>query len=136
MASRIYNFQKEERLCSKKLLEALFKSGSSFLLYPFRITWQQSPDVDQKFSAQVVVAVPKKRFKHSVDRNQIRRRIKEAYRLNKGCSLYPFLLKNNFKIALAINYVGKEIHDYQFIEKKLLLVFVELSKKIGYDQVT
>ena len=131
MASKIYNFQKEERLCSKKLLEALFKNGSSFLIYPFRVTWLTSPDDDQKFPVQVLVGVPKKRFKHSVDRNLIKRRIKEAYRLNKEVYFYQHLVKTTTKLIVAINYVGKEAHDFDFLEKKLRLVFTENLKQLA-----
>nr|WP_294897721.1 ribonuclease P protein component [uncultured Pedobacter sp.] len=128
MASKIYNFQKEERLCSKKLLDELFKNGSSFLLYPFRVTWLLSPAPEQNYPVQVVVSVPKKRFKHSVDRNLIKRRVKEAYRLNKEQFLYQTLQKKNIKIILAIGYVGKEAHDFALLEKKLKLMFVECLK--------
>ena len=129
MASKIYNFQKEERLCSKKLLEELFKNGSSFLLYPFRITWLRSPAPEQNYPVQVVVSVPKKRFKHRVDRNLIKRRIKEAYRLNKELHLYQTLRVQNLKLILAIAYVGKEAHDFSLIEKKLKLMFIECLKQ-------
>src|SRR5690606_12961369 len=111
MASKIYNFQKEERLCSKKLLDELITNGSSFLLYPFRVSWKISSDEEQLFPVQVVIGVPKKRFKHSVDRNLIKRRIKEAYRLNKELLLYQPLLQKQTRLILAIHYVGKEAHD-------------------------
>lgn len=130
MASKIYNFQKEERLYSKKLLDELFKNGSSFLLYPYRVTWLRSPNPNQLFPAQVVVAVPKKRFKRSVDRNLIRRRIKEAYRLNKEQHFYQALVAHNTKLILAINYVGNQAHDSSFLEKKLNLMFVECLKQV------
>ncbi len=130
MANKIYNFQKEERLCSKKLLDELFKNGSSFLLYPFRVTWLLSPESNQNFPVQVVIGVPKKRFKHSVDRNLVKRRVKEAYRLNKESLLYSNLNQQNIKLVLAINYVGKEIHDSSFIEKKLKLMLPECLKQV------
>ena len=82
MATKIYSFQKEERLCSKKFLKELFINGSSFLLYPFRVTWLHSPSPNQDFPVQLLTAVPKKRFKSSVDRNTIKRKIKEAYQLD------------------------------------------------------
>ncbi|HEX7367624.1 MAG TPA: ribonuclease P protein component [Pelobium sp.] len=131
MANKIYNFQKEERLCSKKLLDELFKNGSSFLFYPFRLTWLTSPDEHQIFPAQVVVAVPKKRFKHSVDRNLIKRRIKEAYRLNKESLFYRPLNSSHKKILFSISYVGKEIHDFAFLEKKMKLMFGDCLKQIS-----
>nr|MBC7612907.1 ribonuclease P protein component [Pseudopedobacter sp.] len=128
MASKIYSFQKEERLCSKKLLKKLFNSGSSFLLYPFRVTWIHSSSLDQDFPVQLLTAVPKKRFRSSVDRNAIKRKIKEAYRLSKGQYLYPELQNN--KILLSLNYVGNQIHDFDFIQKKLLATFSLLLKKL------
>lgn len=128
MASKIYSFHKEERLCSKKLLEKLFNNGSSFLLYPFRVTWIYSSSLDQDFPVQLLTAVPKKRFKSSVDRNAIKRKIKEAYRLNKGLYLYTQLQQN--KILLSLNYVGNQIHDFDFIQKKLLATFSLLLKKM------
>lgn len=128
MVSKINNFEKEERLCSKKFLTGLFQSGSSFLIYPFRVTWLVTPDSNQKTPVQVVIAVPKKRFKSSVDRNQIKRRIKEAYRLNKEELLYPVLDLQNKKILLAISYVGKEIHDSTFMQQKILSMMKLLLK--------
>jgi ribonuclease P protein component len=128
MASKIYSFQKEERLCSKKLLTVLFNNGSSFLLYPFRVTWVYSLSLNQDFPVQLLTAVPKKRFKSSVDRNAIKRKIKEAYRLNKGQYLYPRLQNN--KILLSLNYVGNQIHEFDYIQKKLLATFILLLKKL------
>ncbi len=130
MASKIYNFQKEERLYSKKLLDELFKNGSSFLLYPFRVTWLRSPNLEQAFPAQIVVSVPKKRFKNSVDRNLIRRRIKEAYRLNKETHFYQALIAHNIKLILAINYVGNQAHDSLLLEKKLKLMLTACLKQV------
>ncbi len=130
MVSNLNSFKKEERLCSKKLLTALFQNGSSFLIYPFRVTWLISPDFNQKAAVQVVVAVPKKRFKSSVDRNQIKRRIKEAYRLNKEAHLNSSLNIQKKKILLAISYVGKEIHDFNFTQQKVLVLFKILFKNL------
>ncbi|WP_223833721.1 ribonuclease P protein component [Pedobacter riviphilus] len=83
----MYTFRKEERLCSRKHLDLLFKNGSSFLLYPFRISYL-FVDVPAHVQAQVVINVPKKRYKRAVDRNLLKRRIREAYRLNKQDKLY------------------------------------------------
>jgi ribonuclease P protein component len=128
MITKINNFEKEERLCSKKSLTGLFQNGSFFLIYPFRVTWLITQDFNQKTPVQVVVAVPKKRFKSSVDRNQIKRRIKEAYRLNKEELLYPALDLQHKKILLAISYVGKEIHDFSFMQQKILSMMKLLLK--------
>ena len=130
MTAKFNSFKKEERLCSKKSLTRLFQSGSSFLLYPFRVTWCVSPDINQQFPIQIVIAVPKKRFKSAVDRNLIKRRIRESYRLSKDLQLYPALNSQNIKILLALSYVGKEIHEFDFIDQKLLAMVKILFKNM------
>lgn len=118
-------FKKEERLCSRKHLDLLFKEGSSFLVYPFRVTHYTLPSVPNTI-AKLVINVPKKRYKRAVDRNLLKRRIREVYRLNKEQLLYPKLQKTNQLTLLGIQFVGKEIYAVPFLEKKLILVFKRL----------
>ena len=122
-------FSKEERLCSKKLLTELFTNGSSFLVYPYRITWMAA-EPEQIMPAQVVIGVSKKKFKRSVDRNLIKRKIKEAYRLNKSKLLYSYLISGDKKILLSLTYIGKEILEYSIIDSKLKTVFATLGKQV------
>jgi ribonuclease P protein component len=126
-------FNKEERLCSKKSLDLLFKNGSSFLLYPFRITYLFAA-APHHFPAQVVINVAKKRFKHAVDRNLIKRRTREAYRLQKEAQLYPLLIAREELLLLSIQFIGKEKYDYAFFEKKLSQAFKKLSSQINTDE--
>lgn len=123
----MYTFKKEERLCSKKLIEELFHNGSSFLLYPFRIVWLRHA-LPVEVPVQVVINVPKRRFKKAVHRNLIKRRIREIYRLNKGPELYSFLEDHSGQLLLGIHYVGKDIVDYLVMEKKFKLVLVQLRE--------
>ncbi|MGB4775928.1 MAG: ribonuclease P protein component [Daejeonella sp.] len=123
----MYTFKKEERLCSTKLLEKLFHTGSSFLLYPFRITWLQG-DFPKNPPVQVVINVSKRNFKKAVDRNLIKRRIREIYRLHKSEHLYSFVNEDSQKLLLGINYIGKDIATYLFMEKKLLLSLEKLKQ--------
>lgn len=118
-------FNKEERLCSKKSLDLLFKDGSSFLLYPFRVTYFFVAE-PHKYPTQVVINVAKKRYKHAVDRNLIKRRTREAYRLQKGLQLYVHLSGRDELLLLSLQFIGKEKYDYSFFEKKLALVFKKL----------
>ena len=122
----MYTFKKEERLCSKKLIEELFHNGSSFLLYPFRIVWLKHA-LPVLSPVQVLINVPKRRFKKAVDRNLIKRRIREAYRLNKSSEFYVFLDKDSIQLLLAFQYVGKDIADFKLIDKKMKQVFVQLK---------
>ena len=125
-------FKKEERLCSKKLLDELFRNGSSFLVYPFRIVHHPAK-IEGSPSAQVVIGVSKKKFKRAVDRNFLKRRVREAYRLNKESLLYSFLQEKDLKIIFAVHFIGKEISDYKFIEKKLKVALAQLTK--AYDKI-
>jgi ribonuclease P protein component len=125
-------FNKEERLCSKKSLDLLFKKGSSFLLYPFRITYLKVAE-PQSYPAQVVINVAKRRYKHAVDRNLIKRRTREAYRLQKETLLYPFLNRDEL-LLLSIQFIGKEKYDYSIFEKKLALSFKKLIAQITADE--
>ena len=118
-------FSKEERLCSRRSLDLLFKNGSSFLLYPFRISYLYT-DTPHRFPVQVVINVSKKRFKRAVDRNLIKRRSREAYRLQKQQQLYALMPDSEALLLLSIQFVGKKIYDYDFFEKKQAAVFNKL----------
>ena len=127
-------FKKEERLCSKKSLDLLFKNGSFFLLYPFRITYLFIDEVHQ-YPAQVVINVAKKRYKRAVDRNLIKRRTREAYRLQKELLLYSHLGDHTTLLLLSLQFIGKEKYEYIFFEKKLGLAFKKLIGQISSNEV-
>jgi len=126
----MYTFRKEERLCNKKLIDELFHNGSSFLCYPFKVAWLFS-EFAGHFPVQVVFSVPKRRFNHAVDRNLIKRRIRETYRLYKQEHLYTQLDAAGKKIVLSVGYIGKEITPYEFTEKKMLKLLKQLSAEIS-----
>lgn len=125
----MYTFKKEERLCNKKLIDGLFHNGSSFLCYPFRVSWLLVDEV-MPYPAQVMVVVSKKRYKRAVDRNLVKRRIREAFRLNKQQHLYQQLDEAGKRIVFSINYVGKEILPYELIGKKMLKLLQQLNSEV------
>jgi len=128
--SKTYTFTKEERLCNKKLIDELFHNGSSFLCYPFKVSWLVVNEPLQ-FPAQVLFSVSKKRFKRAVDRNLIKRRIREAYRLYKQQYLYSGLQETEKKIVFSVGFIGKEISSYELIDKKMLKALNELNGAVG-----
>ncbi|OWK70803.1 ribonuclease P protein component [Pedobacter sp. AJM] len=130
----MYTFRKEERLCSRKHLDLLFKNGSSFLLYPFRISYLFL-DEPAGIPAQVVINVPKKRYKRAVDRNLLNRRIREAYRLNKQEYFYNQLSADKGLLLFSIQYVGKQKYEFTFIQKKLIATFKRFKTLIQPNEV-
>jgi ribonuclease P protein component len=114
-------FHKQERLCSKKQMEVLFKNGTSHNAYPVKLIYLVTP-VDLQFPAQAMFVVPKRNFKRSPDRNLLKRRMREVYRLQKRF-LYQELTAANKKCIIAFLYTGKKEEKYDVIElaiKKLL----------------
>ena len=78
-------FRKQERIVSRTLIESLFGNGNSQSLtaYPLRAVYQQTECRPGCAPVQILISVPKKRFKHAVDRNRIKRQVREAYRHHK-----------------------------------------------------
>ena len=84
MEERRYTLAKTERLCSKKLIERLFSGGNnSFPAYPLRVVYMWISSEEGTADVSMMISVPKKRFKHAVKRNRVKRQVREAYRLNK-----------------------------------------------------
>src|SRR5438128_2261118 len=104
-------FSKSERLSSKVIIDKLVKSGNSFNSAPFRITWLET--VDAASPLQVVISVPKRSFKKAVDRNRLKRIIREAYRKNKNIIIEK---QGDKKIILMFIYNIKTIITYKEIE--------------------
>ncbi|MCM1521436.1 MAG: ribonuclease P protein component [Muribaculaceae bacterium] len=98
---------KTEKLCSEVAIGQLFNRDSddvkSSLAYPLRVAWKHNPGRKGPDVAQFLVSVPKKRIRHAVDRVTVRRRVREAYRLNRD------LLPPGLKVDLALIYVAKEV---------------------------
>ncbi|MBL4655891.1 MAG: ribonuclease P protein component [Bacteroidia bacterium] len=121
-------FKKAERLKSKKIINSLFSDGKSFVEKPFRIVWKLEK-LDSDFPVQIAISVSKKNFSKAVDRNLIKRRIREIYRRNKEI-LYATLENNNQQCAFMIIYISKEIGDYKKMEEGLLKALNSLKEKL------
>ncbi|HLZ16217.1 MAG TPA: ribonuclease P protein component [Cyclobacteriaceae bacterium] len=112
-----FGLKKKERLSGRKSIQELFDNGSSFYLYPFKVIFLRGK------ASQFLVSVPKSIFKRAVDRNLIKRRIREGYRLNK----VKFVSAHFFSIAYI--YTAKEILPSAVIHQKIILSFDKLKDR-------
>ena len=133
-----YAFSKAERLCSKKRIEQLFAGDSrSFSAYPLRAVYTETEPPHHTTSSphhfitsSLLISVSKRHFKHAVDRNRVKRLIREAYRLNKGLLLNH--LPEDRHLDLAFIWMSDELSDFPTVESKvknLLQRIVEQEKE-------
>lgn len=114
-----FTFGKKEKLCSRKTLAELFAKGKSENHYPVRIVWMEMEKEDDIY-ARVAVSVSKRSFKRALDRNRIKRLMREAYRNNKSM-LEEFCKSRNTTLAILFIYTGKELPEYMMVQAKIIL---------------
>ncbi len=124
----MYKYPKSEKLCSKKLFEELIKANNVLHVYPLKIYWKLVT-LPEPVHAQSAVSVSKRKFKHAVSRNLLKRRMREAFRLNKY-PLYEALNNHNKQMVLLIVYNCNKILKYNEIEKALISMLTSLENEI------
>ena len=124
----MFHFPKNQKLCNEKAIERLFENGKSLTEKPFRIIYNIDNNNEDVFLKSLIV-IPKKRVRLASDRNVIKRRVKEAYRLQKS-ELEKYLKSKNHQLNLAIIYKKHEILDYKLIEEKIKLLLSRLKEEL------
>ena len=122
------SYAKAEKLKSRKALNALFTGGKSFAVFPVKIFWMPAaPDSDRPMQAGVGVSA--RHFKKAVDRNRIKRLLRECYRLNKH-SLLATLEAKEKKVVVFFLYVGKELPDYTMLNEKMQQALTKFEEQL------
>ncbi|MFB9052033.1 ribonuclease P protein component [Formosa undariae] len=116
-------YGKTEKLKSKITIDKLFAEGKTVSAYPLRLVYIKT-NFEDNVSLKTGVSVSKRNFKLAVDRNRIKRLLREAYRLNKN----EHLAAVSGPYAFMIMYSNKDMPSYEFIEKKMITLFQKFIK--------
>jgi len=122
-----FGLKKEERIYKRDELQILFNDAKSFSLFPFRVLHRPySVAEEDTIYLKVAISIPKKRFKKAVDRNKLKRKGKEAFRLNRN-PLKKQLIDSEQGVLLMLIYIAEEPFDYHKIEEKIILILQRLQ---------
>ena len=121
-------FPKSEKLKKRKIIEELFKSGKIISTDSIKLLWIINPN-DGKVPLQTGFSVSKRNFKRAVDRNRVKRLMRESFRLSKH-NISSFLEQNNLQCAFVFIYTNKEILPYKTINEKINSILIRLQEVI------
>ena len=127
-----FTLGKNERLKSRKQIEELFDKGKTFVVSPFRIHYLLKKDIEEQIpipGLQFGIGVSGKNFKRAVDRNRIKRLIREAYRLQKNF-LKENLKEKKWSLSVFITYTNKELPEFKLVNEKVAVVLKKLESII------
>lgn len=132
MEDKKYTLNKSERLNSKKLIERLFAGGNkSFPAFPLRVVYMPLAPEESTADASILISVPKKRFKHAVKRNLVKRQIREAYRHNKYILLDALKAKDTpTKMVLAFIWLDNKIYSTEQVAYKVRKLLIHIAEEI------
>ena len=117
-------FNKQEKLKSRKLTKQLFAEGKSFLVFPIKVVYLPITDVVD-FPIKIGVSASSRTFKHAVDRNRIKRVLKEQYRLNK-LPLHQHIIATKQQIAIFFIFIDKIVPQNGLVERKMPIIINKL----------
>lgn len=116
-----YTFPKSQRLCGKMRINAFYQQGRKFVAWPLRVTYLRKDTAAalSPFDTEVLVWAPKALFRHAVDRNRLRRLMREAWRLQRH--------ELNGAYLLAFNYMDKTLQPYTVISRAVTKAIDKLN---------
>lgn len=127
-AAERFTLSKEERICSKKLINELFTgNGRSMTAFPLRVVFMKRTIVDDQLRAAMLVSVPKRYFKHAVDRNRVKRQVREAFRRNKSI-ITQNLTDDHEAVAMAFVWLTDEKLPSSEVENRMVRLLTRISE--------
>ena len=126
----MHSFKKAEHLKSRKSIELLFNEGESIFNYPVKAVWHCSKiDHTQKANVKAGFSVSTRKYKRAVDRNRIKRIMREAYRLNKA-ELHELVQNSNLQMQLMFIYVSDKKLAFAEIQDVIIITLDRLKTEI------
>lgn len=131
-----YGLTKSERLTSQLVIEELFAGGNaSMAAFPLRIVFMQmkkqgGENTKDEPPVSILVSVPKKRFRHAVDRNRMKRLVREAYRLNKHI-LWDVLEGKDYRLALAFVCITDTLPSFYAVNKSMKKALTRITERLN-----
>ena len=127
-AAERFTLSKEERICSKKLINELFTgNGRSMTAFPLRVVFMKRTIVDDQPRAAMLVSVPKRYFTHAVDRNRVKRQVREAFRRNKSI-ITQNLTDDHDAVAMAFVWLTNEKFPSSEVENRMVRLLTRISE--------
>jgi ribonuclease P protein component len=123
-----FTLKKSERIHKRDEIQKLFREGKSFNQFPFKVL-HSTVDTEEE-SVKIAISIPKRKFKKAVDRNLLKRRTREAYRLNKEELKIETSTKNKTLILFFI-YTSDKALPFVEIEHKINLILLRLRSIYG-----
>lgn len=129
---KLNTFRKRERLCSVVAIERLFNGGSrSFSAFPIRIVYRLEEKAENAVNVQLLITVSKRHFHHAVQRNRVKRQIREAYRMHKDI-LQNAMNENPKALSIAFIWLDDTLWESSAIEKRVVSLLNRVAEKVSH----
>ena len=129
-----YKLHKTEKLTSRTSIERLFNEGKSLMAFPLRAAYRLREPGDAP--VQFLISIPKKRIHKAVARVTLRRRTREAYRLNRRELLTGTLQQHGVGVDIAFVYLDTTPAPYAVINEKIISLLNRIAQAVAEQQTT
>ena len=129
-----FKLKKDEKLCSRTAVDLLFGECKSLMAFPLRAAYRLRPRGEHP--VQFLISIPKKRIRHAVGRVTLRRRVREAYRLNRRELLQAPLAQTGWGVDIAFVYLDSSLAPYSVINEKMISLLNRIAQAAAQEQPT